>query len=107
LRLAAGDLCSIISEDRFAVVKVLALERNVVHVSLYREKFPERPTSVNPAGLSLGAIDDPGGFGVGHLPLSYGTFGSWNPIRIQAQPVTDDEMVWVLEWRKSNGGVWN
>jgi hypothetical protein len=106
-RLAAGDLCSIISEDEFAVVKVLALDRDVVHVRIYKEKFPQRPASINPAGLSLGSIDDPGGFGVGHLPLSYGTFGSWIPIRIQGDSVTDDELVWVLEWHKSKGGVWH
>ena len=96
-----------ISEGEFAVVKVLALDRDVIHVRLYKEKFPQRPASVNPAGLSLGAIDDPGGFGVGHLPLSYGTFGSWSPIRIQSDSVNDDELVWVIEWQKSRGGVWS
>ena len=60
--LAVGDLCSIKSEDGFAIVKVLALDRDVVHVRIYREKFSKRPTHAEPDGLSLGTIDDPDGF---------------------------------------------
>ena len=103
-RLSAGDICSIRSEDQFSVAKILAMSRDAVHVRLYKEKFRERPTSVST--LSLGRIDDPDGFGVGHLPLSLGTFGSWLPVRFQNEPVTDDELVWVREWEKSGGGVW-
>jgi hypothetical protein len=53
-----------------------------------------------------GHIDDPDGFGVGHLPLSLGTFGSWLPVCFQKEPVTDDDLIWVREWEKSGGGVW-
>ena len=106
-RLATGDLCSIKSGDGFAIVKVLSVDRDVVHVRIYKEKFSQRPTCIDPNRLSLGAIDDPDGFGVGHLPLSRGTFGSWMPIYIQNDPATDDELVWVSEWQKSKGGVWN
>lgn len=105
--LSAGDLCSIKSEEHFSVAKILAVGRDVVHVRLYKERFHERPQSVDTGSLSLGRIDDPDGFGVGHLPLSLGTFGSWLPVRFQSDPVTDDELVWVSEWEKSGGGVWN
>jgi hypothetical protein len=73
---AAGDVCSIKSEDRFSVAKILAITGNVVHVRLYKEKFEIRPQAIPMSTLSLGSIDDPDGFGVGHLPLSRGTFGS-------------------------------
>jgi hypothetical protein len=103
-RLLAGDICSIRSEDHFSVAKILDIGREVVHVRLYKEKFRDRPTSVQ--SLSLGHIDDPDGFGVGHLPLSLGTFGSWLPVCFQQEPVTDDELIWVREWEKSGGSVW-
>ena len=105
--LVAGELCSIQSGDHFSVAKILATGPGVVHVRPYREKFRERPRSVATDALSLGTIDNPDGFGVGHLPLSRGTFGSWLPVRFQTDPVTDDELIWVAEWEKSGGGVWS
>ena len=104
---AAGDVCSIKSEDRFSVAKILAMTGNVVHVRLYKEKFAIRPQSVEMSALSLGSINDPDGFGIGHLPLSRGTFGSWLPTKFQTDPVTDDEFIWVTAWEESGGGVWS
>jgi hypothetical protein len=105
-RLEAGDLCSIVSGNQFSVAKVLALSRDVVHVRTYKENFTERPARIDIASLSMGSIDDPDGFGVGHLPLSRGSFGSWLPRRAGHDPVIDDELIWVHEWEKSRGGVW-
>ena len=96
--LVAGELCSIKSGDHFPVAKILATGPGIVHVRLYREKFRERPRSVATDALPLGAIDDPDGFGVGHLSLSRGSFGSWLPVLSQTNPVTDDEFIWVAEW---------
>ena len=95
--LVAGDLCSIRSEDQFSIAKVLAISGDVIHIRLYKEKFNRRPLRVESGTLSLGGIDDPDGFGVGHLPLSRGTFSSWAPVRFQNEQVTDDELVWVKE----------
>jgi len=107
-RLAAGDLCSVKSGREFGVVKVLVVERDLVHVRSYREKFRERPIGgISSTRLSLGSINDPGGFGVGHLPLSLSTFGSWVPKRIESEPVTDDELDGFRAWQEYKGGVWN
>ncbi len=76
---AVGDVCSIKSGDRFSVAKILAMSGGVVHVRLYKEKFAVRPQSVEMGALSPGSIDNPDGFGVGHLPLSRGTFGTGFP----------------------------
>jgi hypothetical protein len=51
-----------------------------------QRKFAIRPQSVEMGALSLGSINDPDGFGVGHLPLSRGTFGSWAPGQIPDRP---------------------
>ena len=106
-KFTAGDVCSIKSDDRFSVAKILAMSGDVVHVRLYKEKFALRPQTVGMGTLSLGRVDDPDGFGVGHLPLSRGTFGSWLPARFQSELITDDEFIWVTEWEKSGGGVWS
>ena len=105
--LAPGDVCSIKSEDRFSVAKVLAKSGDVVHVRIYKEKFAIRPQLLEMRALSLGSIDDPDGFGVGHVPLSCARFGSWLPARFRSDPVTDDEFVWVTEWERSGGDVWS
>jgi hypothetical protein len=104
---APGDVCSIKSEDQFAVLKVLSKRDDVVHVRVYKEKFPTRPASIEMRTLSLGSINDPDGFGVGHLPLSCATFGSWLPAKFRCDPVTDDELIWVTEWEQSGGSVWS
>ena len=102
--LAPGDVCSIKSEDGFSVAKVLAKSSNVVHVRIYKEKFAIRPDSVGTSALSLGSIHDPDGFGVGHIPLSCATFGSWLPAKFRSEPVTDDEFIWVTEWGNTRRG---
>jgi hypothetical protein len=88
-----GDVCSIKSEDRFSVAKILAKSGDVVHVRIYKENFAIRPQSVEMRALSLGSINGPDGFGVGHVPLSCATLGSWLPAKFRSDPVTDDEFI--------------
>ena len=104
---APGDVCSIKSEDWFSVLKILSKRGDVVHARIYKEKFATRPTSVEMRALSLGSIDDPDGFGVGHIPLSCAAFGFWLPAKIRYDPVTDDELILVTEWERSGGSVWS
>jgi hypothetical protein len=106
-KLAPGDVCSIKSEDQFAVLKILSKSDDVVHVRVYKEKFATRPNSIEMRALSLGSINDADGFGVGHLPLSCAAFGSWLPAKFRCDPVTDDELIWVTEWERSGGSVWS
>jgi hypothetical protein len=104
---APGDVCSIKSEDQFSVAKILSKRGNVVHVRIYKEKFAIRPESIEMRALSLGSISDPDGFGVGHIPLSCATFGSWLPAKFRSDPVTDEELICVTEWERSGGSVWS
>ena len=102
-----GDICSVRSEgELFGVIKVLAVADGVVHVRLYREKFPERPKLIASTSLTLGSISDSGGFGMGHLPLSGPTFDSWVPVPFQNEPVTEDELAGYRMWQEDSGGVW-
>ena len=102
-----GDVCSIKSEDRFSVAKILSKRGDVIHLRIYKENFAIRPESIEMRALSLGSINDPDGFGVGHIPLACATFGSWLPAKFRSDPVTDDELIWVTDWERSGGSVWS
>ena len=95
-----GDLCSIVSgQGGYKVVKILKLEDDIVHARLYANRFDERPSSVQPDELELGAIDEES-FGIGHLPLASGEFEAWQPEAIAHQAVEPDE----LDGYRSGGG---
>ncbi len=83
------------SEDEdgaYAVMKVLAVDDFAVHLRSYANKFTEPPVDLDPAVLTLGGIDSPGGFGIGHFPLAREGFFSGNPVFIKQVPVADDEL---------------
>jgi hypothetical protein len=102
-----GGIYSTSDGSGFGVVKVLAVEPDAVSVRVYRERFPHRPPSVDPSGLSLGSIDDPNGFGVGHLPLAPRDFALWFPVHLATVPVTDSELEGYRAWKEAGGGVFS
>jgi len=82
----------------YSVAKVLAVDESAVHVRVYKETFPARPTTVDPGSLSLGSIYDSGGFGVGHLPLAREEFLRWEPELIAQTEVAEDELDGYRMW---------
>jgi hypothetical protein len=104
-RYTPGDLDSIRDKHGYGVVKVLVVDPDVVHIRLYKNTFPERPSQIDPSRLSVGTIDDPDGFGMGHLPISRNEFQSWHPVLIMQSKVTPDELEGYEEWKKDQGGV--
>jgi hypothetical protein len=108
LDLAPGDICSIKSgESGFGVIKILVVDQHVIHIRKYKNRFTERPYQLDLSRLSIGTIHDPDGFGVGHLPVSAGGFGSWMPSRICSQDLTDEELEGYRYWLEDQGGVWD
>jgi len=100
----AGGLYSTADGNgRFGVVKILVLEPDAVHVRIYKQTFPTRPTSVDPKSLTLGRIDDKDGFSIGHLPLSRKTFASWQPVFLSQQSVSDNELEGYKMWKDGSG----
>ncbi len=89
----------------YTVVKVLAHADGITHVRLYKQKFSSRPATVEVASLSLGRIDEPGGFGIGHLPIRDETFQQWQPVLITKSTVTPDELAGYKMWKEDAGGV--
>lgn len=100
----AGGLYSMREDNgQFSVAKILVLEPETVHVRIYKQRFSARPTSVDPASLTLGAYDDREGFSIGHLPLSRKTFASSDPVFISQQSVSDNELEGYKMWKESSG----
>jgi hypothetical protein len=79
-------------DGSWRVMKVLAVDDFAVHLRSYANKFPEQPKDVDPAKLSLGGSKDPGGFGIGHFPLTKEGFFNDNPVLIKVVPVKDEEL---------------
>jgi hypothetical protein len=105
--LAPGDICSIrSSQGGFRIVKVLATDSGIIHIRLFKESFDQRPSKLSTDTLSLGSIHEPGGFGIGHLPLPRAEFGSWLPMRIGSEPVSEAELAGYRIWQEAGGGVW-
>src|SRR5262245_32100379 len=65
------------------VTKVLAVDDFAVHLRSYANKFPDQPADVDPAKLTLGGLNDPAGFGIGHFPSSKEGFFVDNPVLIK------------------------
>ena len=104
-RIAAGHVYSVESGDQFGVVKVLAVEDDIIHVRLFREKFAERPVAVSTGALTLGRFDDPEGGGIGHLPLSRTVFRAWIPALAGQEPVEAAELEGYRFWKDDGGGT--
>ena len=110
--LVAGDLCAIqAGEAGFAVLKILAVDPDGVHVRLYKQRFRSLPATPDPAELSLGAFKVDGGtsdaFSIGHLPLTREALAvSW-PVRVAHRSVLADELDGYEIWIKSQGGYFD
>lgn len=105
--LGPGDICFVRSRGGgYQVAKVLRADAATVHIRLYKNWFAEPSDSVSTATLCLGKLGDTGSLGIAHLPLSRALFASWKPVRIQKEPVTNDELEGYRVWRDAQGGVW-
>lgn len=88
-----GGLYATQDEDgSWRVMKVLAVDEFAVHLRSYANKFPEQPKDVDAAKLSLGGLNDPAGFGIGHFPLAKEGFFKDNPLLIKVVSVKEDEL---------------
>jgi hypothetical protein len=89
----------------FGIVKILKLDPGIVHVRVYRNTFPFRPFAINTHELTLGRVDDPQGFGMGHLPMSEASFRSWNAALLAETAVSQEELEGYNMWKQAGGGV--
>lgn len=108
--LKVGGLYSVDDgEGSFHVVKILVLDDSAAHIAIYANRFPARPTTIDPSALTFGSIDDENveneGIGVMHLPLSRETFMQDQPVFITRTPVTEAELEGYNMWKEAGGEV--
>jgi hypothetical protein len=122
--LRAGALYSTFNGDEsgdYGVVKLLVLELPVAHIRVYLNRYPERPTEVDLADLSLGnlmgefekaeALREQGieyspEFGIAHMPVHLRDFAlGWKPVFLLDDPVTEEELMGYKLWKSEGGGV--
>ena len=88
-----GGLYATQDEDgSWRVMKVLAVDEFAVHLRSYANKFSDQPKDIDPAELTLGGINAPGGFGIGHFPLAKEGFFKDNPILLKVVSVKEEEL---------------
>jgi hypothetical protein len=91
-------------EGWYRIAKVLVVEKDGVHIRLYKNKFKSRPPGIEFASLSLGSIHDKDGFGMGHLPLTHRAFVAWQPVLISEGSVSEEELDGYREWQNAKAG---
>lgn len=104
--LVEGGLYSTPDEHgTYSVFKILKLDDDGVHVRVYSNQFASHPASVDESELYMVGMDRKPGqsFGVGHLPLSRGSFSTWKPRFIKTVPVKKEELAGYEEWKKGGG----
>ncbi len=98
-----GSICTIESGNGgFGIIKVLAIDRGSVHIKIYQNKYTTRPDSVDLSSLGMGSIDDPAGFGIGHVPLVQEGFDKWKPKEVGFEEVAEEELTGYKMWRNQN-----
>ncbi|NJK27498.1 MAG: hypothetical protein HC925_01535 [Coleofasciculaceae cyanobacterium SM2_3_26] len=102
----AGGIYSVDNRDgTYSLVKLLVVDPIAVHVCVYKERFPSRPTVADIESLKPGLMGDLNGIGMGHIPLSYGSFAEWRPKLITLSEVSDEELEGYKIWEAQGGGV--
>lgn len=107
LKLQPGDLVSIVADvGPYGVAKILAADEGGVHIRVYVQRYAARPTTIDPAGLTLSdfLLTQTGPLSVGHLPLSHGTFAHWQPEHIAGGSVGEHELEGYRNWVDAEGG---
>jgi hypothetical protein len=101
-----GGYYSIADGAAFSIAKVLKIDPEIVHVRIYKQRFPQRPRSIDPSQLTLGTIFDKDGFGMAHLPLRTRTLMDRKPVFLTHTPVLEKELEGYRTWKEIEGGVW-
>ena len=101
-----GGIYALPDSAGYRVAKVLLVDSGIVHVRLYADHFDALPRDLQPDSLRLGKMGDPGGVGIGHLPIRAAEFATWQPVLLTRTLVRDEELEGYHVWRENGGGVW-
>ena len=102
-----GGLYSVTAENgHYAVVKILRTDNRGVHLRLFSNVFQERPRRVDSKTLYLAGMDHKPDeqLGMGHAPISYESFRTWQAVFIQKESVQPGELDGYKMWKEAKGG---
>jgi hypothetical protein len=97
----------------YAVLKILKRDEHGVHIRRYSNVYDASPLSLDESSLRLHGIEaliegaearEDAPLGVGHMPVSRGTFANSGAIFIQASTVSSEELEGYEMWREAEGG---
>lgn len=92
----AGAICTVANGDgKFGAIKVLQVTNIFLEVTIYKNKYDERPAMPDLDSLTIGTVHDPDGFGIGHVALSPDGFMSWEPVVVGFREITAEEEEWL------------
>lgn len=102
--LLVGGIYSITSgENKFGVVKIIALKEDLVHIRIYKDTYQDRPETVDPNALTPGPMHDGmSPFGTSSLPFHLSKFLDLKPRFITQTEVTDDEQNNPAQWQHAS-----
>lgn len=86
------------ADGKFRVTKVLVIDEHAVHIRIYAERFDQLPEGLTSAGLSLGSLSGPDGFGIGHAPISRQGFLAEERTLLTVEPVAEEELEGYRIW---------
>lgn len=97
----------------YTVLKILKLDEHGVHLRRYSNVYDACPSSLDESSLHLHGIEgliqgvemrEDAPLGVGHMPVSRGTFANSEAIFIQDSTVSSEELEGYEMWREAEGG---
>lgn len=105
--LQVGGLYSVVSsDDDFGVVKILILEEDTIRIRLYKNRFQDRPQTLDLKTLALGPMHEgKGRFTMSHLPVRRSEFLAWKPQLVMQTEVTEDELNGSMRWQQAGRGA--
>lgn len=102
-----GGLYSVEGEKGgFSIVKILKVDDVGVHIRMYSNRYPQRPTDVDVSGLYMAGMNrgPDEELGMEHLPLGRESFAGWKPQLIKVVTVEPAELDGYQIWKDANGG---
>ena len=94
-----GSICSIDNgTDGFRIVKVLVVDKELIHLKLFQNGFRMRPQTIDLGLLRMGADDEDEGYGMEHIPLFHADFNKWKPEILAFQDVQEGELTGYWQW---------
>jgi len=99
-----GGIYLVWSDTGYRCAKLLKADDGGVHVRLYANTWPERPSTVDPGTLTLETTDPRPSSAIGHLPLSRRSFLAMGPKLAASTAVQPGELDGYNLWHEARGG---